>query len=305
MADKKNNTPPVVPRPLKPGDTIGIAAPASPFDMGLFETGCSVIRSMGFKVDVDDVIYRKNRWLAGTDIQRANHLNHLFEDQKVKAIMCARGGYGSMRLLPFLDIDSIRNNPKIFMGFSDISALLVFFYQRCGFVTFHGPVVTMLGKKDLVTMDSVAACLTSGRPVTIRSDEGKVIRFGTAAGPVLCSNLTTLCHLCGTPFMPDLKGHILVVEDCGEKPYRIDRMFSQLKLSGHLDQIAGLGLGSFEHCGDGDDLDGIIKDLFGDNSIPVMGGLPVGHGSTNVTVPVGLFAVLDTDKRHLAYMDSH
>lgn len=303
MAVKKKKSSPVVPPPLKQGDTIGVAAPASPFDTGLFNKGVAAIKSLGFNVRIDDVVYGKNRWFSGTAAQRADHLNRLFKDPGIKAIVCARGGYGSMGVLPLLDIHSITANPKRFFGFSDISALLGFLYQRCGFVTYHGPVATTLGNKDLITRDSFNQCLSSDEPVRLKSGKMRVIKAGKAQGPVLCSNLATLCHLCGTPFMPDLSGHLLILEDVGEKPYRIHRMLSQLMLAGCIQGIEGLCLGYFKQCGSIDDIRYIVEDLFRDVPVPIMEGLPVGHGSTNVTLPVGLMAKMDTDRQHLVYVN--
>ncbi|MDH3882304.1 MAG: LD-carboxypeptidase, partial [Desulfobacteraceae bacterium] len=159
MLSKDNES--VRPPRLKPGDTIGIAAPAGPFDSEKFMKGKTVLESMGFQTFFDEGIFQKHGFLAGTDIQRANQVNRLFADPIVQAIFCARGGYGSMRILPLVNFKIIQKNPKIFFGFSDISALLSVLYDQCGLVTFHGPVVTTLANATEKTLTALQTALTS------------------------------------------------------------------------------------------------------------------------------------------------
>ena len=239
----------VKPKRLNPGDTIGIAAPAGPFDPEKFMAGKRVLESMGFRTVFDEAIFQKSGFLAGTDVQRADQLNRLFADATVQAIACARGGYGSMRILPLLDFGTIQKNPKIFLGFSDISVLLNVLHERCGLVTFHGPVVTTLADTDQGTVAALERALTSEAPLELSPENGVVVRPGLASGPVAGGNLTTLCHLVGTSYAPSFKGKILLLEDLGEAPYRIDRMLTQMKLSECFDGIAGMILGTFKECG--------------------------------------------------------
>lgn len=294
----------LVPDRLLPGDTIGIVAPASPFDRKEFDRGVAVLKAMGFRIIVPDDIYIKKGYLAGPDIHRANLINTFFADRKIKAIICARGGFGSMRVLSLLDFESIKKNPKIFIGFSDISAILSVLYTKCGFVVFHGPMVTSLGDASKKTREALLAAVSSDAMLAIRPKTGITIRHGMASGPIAGGSLTTLCHLVGTPFEPMFKGHILFLEDKGEACYRIDRMLTQMKLAGCFDGLAGLVLGSFKDCGSVSEIIGIVDNLFKEDNIPVLAGFEVGHGKSNITIPIGLNATLDTDTQLLSFHKS-
>ncbi|MFZ0725456.1 MAG: LD-carboxypeptidase [Desulfobacterales bacterium] len=291
----------LLPPRLQPGDTIGVAAPASPFNREQFYRGVALLETAGFKVAVPGNLFRKNGYLAGTDAQRAQLFMELVMDPAVKAVFCARGGFGSMRMLPLLDFARIRENPKIVVGFSDVTALLAAIYSRCGLVTFHGPLVVGLPEIDGPSQAALMAAVTGTAPVVISVPDGEPVCPGSATGPVLAANLTTLCHLIGTPFMPPLQGHLLLLEDRGEVPYRVDRMLSHLRLAGCLEQIAGLAFGSFEACGRPDELARIIAEHVAGRRFPVLTGLDVGHGARNLTIPVGLEATLDADRRRLTY----
>ncbi|OQY06940.1 MAG: hypothetical protein B6I22_04195 [Desulfobacteraceae bacterium 4572_123] len=231
---------PLIPPRLRMGDTIGIVAPASHFDLKKFNRGMAVLESMGFNTLVTEMLFNKKGYFAGSDLERAEMVNRYFADPAIKAIICARGGYGSIRILSSLDYKAIQKNPKIFVGFSDVSALLSTLYLRCRLVTFHGPTVTTLGNSDDRTKDSLLSMITSGDKPKIVIKNGITIKSGSASGPVLGGNLNTLCHLLGTPFQPDFKGCILFLEDKGEVPYRFDRMLSQMKLAGCFNGLAGL-----------------------------------------------------------------
>jgi len=293
--------PPVKPPRLRPGDTIGIVAPAGPFEKERFMRGVAVLESMGFDVSFDDDIFVKQGYLAGSDDHRAGRINRLFEDQSIKAVVCARGGFGAMRILDLIDYDAVQNNPKIFVGFSDISALLSVLNKRCGLVAFHGPMVNSLADSDGRTKETLRAALASDTKLELTPEKGLVIKPGLASGPVGGGNLTTLCHLVGTPYAPKFKGQILLLEDKGEAAYRIDRMLSQMKLAGCFDGLAGLMLGSFDDCGDISEVHRITEEIFKDADIPILAGFDIGHGQTNLTVPLGLEATLDTDQKRLMY----
>lgn len=302
MAAKKNIQ--LLPGRLLPGDTIGIVAPAGPFDRKEFGRGVEALKAMGFLIVVPDDIYIKNGYLAGPDIHRANLINTFFADRKIKAIICARGGFGSMRILSLLDFELIKKNPKIFIGFSDISAILSVLYTKCGFVVFHGPMVTSLGDASRKTMEALLAAVSSDAMLAIRPKTGITIRHGLASGPVAGGNLTTLCHLVGTSFEPGLKGHLLLLEDKGEPCYRIDRMLTHMKLAGCFDDLAGLVLGSFKNCGPISEIVEIVDNLFKDDNIPILAGFEVGHGKNNITIPIGLNATVDADRQLLAFHES-
>ena len=295
------NKKPIRPPRLKPGDTIGIVAPAGPFEPKIFLKGLSTLESLGFQTLVSDEIFEKTGYLAGNDAHRAQLVNRLFKDPAINAIVCARGGFGSLRILPLVDFDVIRKNPKIFIGFSDITALLTAITMRSGLVSFHGPVVTTLARASEITCNTLSAAISSDMPLEVQPASGVVIRAGRAQGPVIGGNLTTLCHLLGTPFEPRFKHRILLLEDRGEAHYRIDRMLFQMKLAGCFEGIAGLVLGSFEGCGSLDGVFQVFEEHFRDISAPILAGFDVGHGEQNLTIPFGIDAILDTDDQILAF----
>jgi len=290
-----------VPARLKAGGKIGIVAPAGPFDRELFLRGAHIFEEMGFEVYVPEGLLDARGYLAGTDKHRAGIVNQLFADKSVEAIVCARGGYGSLRILPLLDYDTIAQNPKIFIGFSDITALLAVLFDRCGLVTFHGPVVTSLADANQITKHSLIQSVSSDHRLKVEVPKGVTVKPGSGAGILCGGNLTTLCHLVGTPFAPSFANKILFLEDRAEAPYRIDRMLMQMKLAECFQGLAGIVLGSFQNCGPIADIINIIKEIFADCQIPIMAGLDAGHGNHNLTLPMGIEATLDADRHLLAY----
>ena len=294
---------PRLPPRLRPGDTIGIAAPASHFKQEAFELGLQKLQSMGFKTHIPEGLFKKSDYLAGGDEHRADLLNRLFGDRKIKGIICARGGYGSLRILNYLDFKGIRQNPKAFIGFSDITAILTVLVTHCRMIAYHGPTLVGLGQSPLPTQRVLQDVLQAETGLTIKSHAGVTLREGFAEAPILGGNLTTLCHLTGTPFMPQLKGYILLLEDNGEALYRIDRMLHQMKLAGCLDGIAGMILGRFENCGAIEDIYKVVLEVFEADDIPILAGFEVGHGhaETNLTLPLGMPATLDTSYRQVSF----
>ncbi len=286
---------------LKSGDILGIAAPAGPFEVDLFKQGANVLRDMGFGLKIPEGVFLRNGFLAGTDPERAAILNSLFADPDVRGIICARGGYGSTRLEPFLDWKVIQANPKVFVGFSDITVLHHLISSRCGLPTFHGPMVTTLAKAPKITRQAFRETLTSPASITIAAGAGRVIRPGDGAGPVAGGNLAMVCHLLGTPLQPDFTGRLVFLEEVNEAPYRIDRMLRQMQLAGCFDEVAGVLLGDFVDCGESRAIDEILDALFADCDFPVLAGLPAGHGRANFTLPMGIEAVLTTDPPVLRY----
>lgn len=291
----------IKPPPLSRGDMLGIAAPAGSFDADAFKKGVAVLESMGFRVQIPPGVYEKNGYLAGDDRSRADRLNRLFGDADVKGIVCARGGFGSIRILSLLDYDLIENNPKAFAGFSDISALLWALYSKTGLATFHSPNVTTLGGAPEKTIDAMFSAVSSkfGRGMAL--ENGVEVRPGAARGPLAGGNLTTLCHLAGTPFSPDFGGHILFLEDIGEPRYKIDRALSQMTLAGCFDHISGLALGSFEGCGPAQDIYKLVDEQFGGHDIPIIAGFEAGHGKENITLAFGVEASLDAGEKRLFF----
>jgi muramoyltetrapeptide carboxypeptidase len=289
------------PRRLRSGGVIGIAAPASPFDRESFDRGVQALHDMGFETVIPDGLSAAEGYLAGPDGHRAAVLQRLFEDARIDAIICARGGYGSLRILPLLDYDRIAAHPKIFIGFSDVSALLSTLARRCGFVGFHGPVVTTLADASESTRGALLTAVASDAPLVLSPPSAVTVRPGRAAGVVCGGNLTTLCHLLGTPYQPSFRDRILFLEDRGEAAYRIDRMLTQLKLAGCLEGIRGLILGSFTGCGSDQEIFEIVGGRLSDASVPILAGMPAGHTEPNLTLPLGIQAVLDADRHTLSF----
>jgi muramoyltetrapeptide carboxypeptidase len=294
----------IKPARLSPGDLIGIAAPAGPFDVGKFEKGVAVIKEMGFEVLVPENLQQPDRYLAGSDTHRASLLSDLFNTAEVKGIICARGGYGSLRILDLIDYDLLRHHPKIFLGFSDISALIAAITTRSRLVAFHGPNITTLGQASPITKASFYGAATSDQPLDVRPGNPRVISPGKASGMVSGGNLATLCHLLGTPYSPTYREHLFVVEDTSEAPYKIDRMLFQMKMAGCFQGISGVVLGSFDDCGEYEAICDIVRALFEDMQIPILGGFDIGHADENMTIPMGIQATLDTDQGELIYQEA-
>ena len=286
---------------IGPGDRIGIVAPAGPFDRDTFDRGVAVLKDLGFEVMVPPELLDVRRYLAGSDQHRARIVNQLFADKRIDAIICARGGYGSIRLLPLLDYRTIADNPKVFIGFSDITVLLNVLMDRCGLATFHGPVVTSLADAPAETRRYLTRAVSSDIELEYNSAGGISIHPGIGSGRVCGGNLTTLCHLVGTPYAPSFADKILFLEDRAEAPYRIDRMLMHMKLAGCFERLAGVVLGSFENCGPIDEIYQIVAETFQSEMLPILAGLNIGHGKQNFTLPFGIEATLDSDSHSLIY----
>lgn len=290
------------PPPLKPGDTIGIAAPASPFKPEALQQGIAWLEGAGFQVQIPPDIYGQEGYLAGSDHQRVAVLHRLFADENIQGIICARGGYGSLRLLEHLDLELIRRHPKFFMGFSDISVLLWVFYQQARMVTWHGPMGTSLAGSHPNDQQHLRDVLTPQRRRMLTFPESIGLGAGTVSAPVAGGNLTSLCHLVGTCWQPSFAGHILLLEDCNEAPYRLDRMLAQMHLAGCLRGVAGLLLGSFDGCGPPETIQAIFNHYF--KGIPGLANLPIGHAGRNLALPFGVLATLNTRLRVLILHES-
>jgi len=290
-----------IPARLSPGDTIGIVAPAGPFDQDTFVRGTEQLEALGFRVYTPPGLLDARGYLAGSDRHRGRFINQLFADNRIDAIICARGGYGSIRVLPLLDYQAIADNPKVFIGFSDITVLLAVLAERSGLATFHGPVVTSLAAAAAETGQSLMQAVASDVNLDIHITGGVTISPGSASGIVCGGNLTTLCHLVGTPFAPNFAGKILFLEDCTEAPYRIDRMLAHMKLAGCLKNLAGMVLGYFKDCGPPKVIYNIFAETFRNEPFPIFAGLDVGHGQPNRTLPFGIEATVDADGHCLSY----
>lgn len=272
-------------RPLQPGDTVAVVAPSGPFPADRYQRGLEVLRSRGYEVR-EILPSRSRRYLAGTDEERASALNEAFAAPEVRAIFAARGGYGAMRILPSIDWEAAAASGKVLVGFSDVTALHLAL-QRHGARSVHGPVVTRLGEEPPHAIERLFQLLEGGIPAPI---PGETLVEGDGAGPLLGGCLSVLSRLVGTPYLPPLKGAILLLEDVGERPYRLDRMWTHLKLAGLLDDIAGVVLGDLTACdeptgdhGGREVMDELIRSL----GKPAIAGLPIGHGPVHLSVPLG------------------
>jgi muramoyltetrapeptide carboxypeptidase len=311
------------PRRLAAGQTIGIAAPASPTNEpeGV-RFAIDTVESLGFRVKPAPHLFDRNGYLAGDDADRAADLNELFTDEDVDAIFCVRGGYGSSRLLPMLDYDAIRLNPKVLLGYSDITALLLGIHRKTGLVTFHGPIAAQayspytLAEFKKVLFDPQPP-LILGAPPPFERSEGRVEKAnritslapGKVQGRLLGGNLSLVAHLVGTPYLPDLSGAILFLEDVGEATYDIDRMLTQLWLAGHLHKVAGLVFGKFtEPRSSGWVQNRLQEDVLAERvralGIPAVMGLMIGHVEDQATLPLGCLAELDAGGGSLQLLEA-
>ncbi len=288
---------------LVPGDMIGIIAPSSPFDKQKFHTGLSVLEEMGFTVFFPETIFEQKRYLAGSDAHRADLLNSMFADSDIKGIICARGGYGALRILSLMDFDTIAANSKILIGCSDATVLLNTFYSKCGLVSLHGPMIEFLARASDRTKQSLHEILFTDQPLTVSCANRAVVHSGLASGVMAGGNLTTLCHLVGTPFEPDFSGQILLLEDIGESPYRIDRMLIHMKLAGCFEHVNGFVLGSFKGCGEPDLVYQVFDDIFSNDAFPILAGFDIGHDEPNLTIPFGINVSFDTDVGNLSFSE--
>ncbi|MHB2020418.1 MAG: S66 peptidase family protein [Candidatus Xenobia bacterium] len=297
------------PRPLPPGGTVAVVAPCSPFQPYNLEAGVAWLERHGYQVRHREDLHANWRYLAGSDERRAEELQQALEDATVDAVICARGGYGAGRLIPYLDPGRL-TWPRLFAGFSDVTALHLFLQQRCGWVTLHGPMVgtTWAGEGfDEPTEQSFLAALTS--PGALPPLKGTCsVQGGRARGRVTGGNLALMAASVGTPWQADCAGAIVLLEDTHEAPYRLDRMLTQLIQSGVLRDAAGVVLGDFDDCDPPEDADftllEVLEEVLRPLGIPVAAGFTVGHRATNLTVPLGVAAELDADAATLTFLEA-
>ena len=307
-------TTPAIPRvrppALQPGDMVGIIAPASNIKPQLLEAGCAGLRALGYKPFYLESIFEKDLYFAGSAERRACELEEMFAHSEVRAILCARGGYGANYLLETLNLDTIKAHPKIFVGYSDITSLLTYISDSTGLVTFHGPMVTKdFSRSDGVDLSSWQLALSGARDwvLSLAPQSGvKPLVDGAGQGILYGGCLSLLVASLGTPYEIQTAGTILFVEDTAEKPYQIDRMLMQLKLAGKLDSVRGIIFGEmldcFQHPDQGYTLEDVILRVVGDLGIPVVYGLRSGHVShENVTLPIGVRAELQVSGAHMSF----
>jgi muramoyltetrapeptide carboxypeptidase len=310
------------PRVLKAGNTAGIIAPSTAvFDPDLLAAAERTMRHFGLKLKWGKFIRQRSEYQASVR-ERVEDLHSMFRDPEVDAVFAIRGGYGSEHLLDSIDYDLIRSNPKVFVGYSDITALHLAIQRKAGLVTFHGP-VALSGFNDF-TQGYFKKALFETKPIgrvgnPVESNDLhprhtlRTVRTGTARGRLIGGNLTLISTTMGTPYEIDTQGRILFIEDVGEEPYRIDRMLTQLRLAGKLDAAAGIVWGECEDCRPNDykastasifTMGEIVDNILGNLKIPVLGGLTFGHTSDQVTLPEGALATLDASKQELIIEES-
>ena len=302
----------VKPKRLKPGDTIGIISPASsPDDLIKINNGVQYLEKLGYRVEVGKNVGSQEGYLAGSDSQRLSDLHDMFKNKDVKAIFSIRGGYGSGRLLDKIDYKLIRSNPKIFVGYSDINALQLAFFEKTGLITFAGPMVAVDFHDEVspFTEEIFWRTITSNKKIgKLQNPKGEkifVLTKGRAEGRILGGNLSIISSIMGTQYLPKFNGAVLLLEDINEAPYRIDRMFNQLKLAGVFKQIKGIILGRFVDCYESDPekrtftLNDVVMDYFQNLKLPVIYNIKHGHIKDNITIPYGIRCVVNASRGYV------
>ncbi len=292
----------ILPPPLRRGDPVRVVAPSSPFDPAALAKGLEVLSGrLGLLPRMRTDLTARRAYLAGDDARRVEEWREAVADPEARAIFCARGGYGAMRILSAVDPAPLLARPKALVGFSDVTALHASL-NRAGLATVHGPVLTQLGRAPEDAVRHLEALLRQDAPRAGAWDvpepgaglvAARTIRPGRASGPLLGGTLTLLAHLAGTPYAPSLEGAILFLEDVGEKPYRIDRCLTQLRLAGALDGLAGIAVGLLTQCDDGGVLAAdVVREAALALGVPAVEGLPAGHDDANFALPLGARATL-------------
>lgn len=292
------------PKPLKKGDTIGLIGASSPTPSERIKPAIEAMEKLGLKVIAGESCYASHGYLSGKDELRARDINRMFKNPSIAGVFCIRGGYGSARLLELLDFNIIKSNPKLFVGYSDVTALHIAFNQTCELITFHGPMPsTELYKGvDSYTMDHYLNSIFSDKPLGLiqapKGVETKTLVGGSSEGILTGGNLSLVAASIGTKYEIDTKGKILFLEEVDEEPYRIDRMLIQLKQSGKLDSAVGIILGSWTNCIAEEPeksltLKEIFEELIAPLNKPTIYDFPCGHSLPSVTLPLGAKVRID------------
>ena len=305
---------------LKPGDTIALINPsAAIYEREPYGVATESLQALGFKVREAPNLRARYGHLAGTDRQRADDVNAMFADRGVHGLLAMTGGSGGNRMLPLVDYELIRRNPKFLGGFSDLTALINAVHAKTGLVTFHAPLG--VSEWNAFSVDQFKRTVMNAEAMLLRnpkadddalvSKAGRIvtIRPGTARGPLLGGNLAVLTSMAGSPYWPNFKGAILVLEDINEFIYRVDRMLSTLKIAGVLDQLAGVVLGAFTNCEPGEGfgtltLDEVFDDYFKPLDIPLYRGAQFGHIKRKFTLPIGLPVEMDAGAGTIKFLSA-
>ena len=287
-----------------PGDCVAVIAPASGFDRAAFDAGLALVDAR-YESVYGPGIFERQRYLAGSDGRRLDELNAALADPQVRALFCARGGYGATRLLSRLRDADPGAAAKLLIGFSDITALHLWM-QAHGRMSIHGPVLTQLGRLPQATCERLFGLLESSSPPAALRGAATYVG-GVAEGPLLGGNLSVFSRVLGTPFMPPIDGAVLLLEDQGERPYRLDRMWTHLQLAGVFARIRGIVLGTFTGCEEPDAPYGsadVLRELAEATGLPCAAGFPIGHGDVNEPVPLGAAVRLDADSATLTFLQA-
>ncbi len=300
----------ILPPRLRPGDVVAVPVPAGPVQPGRLEAGLARLRAR-YRVRFDEAALVATGYLAGDDDRRAAELDRYLRDPDVRAIVCARGGYGAMRILHRLDPGALRADPKILVGFSDATALLGW-ARAAGVRAIHGPMAAQLGELGSTDVDWLFRMMESPEPAgelaATLSDAGAAGR-GAVEGPLLGGNLSLLAHLVATPTEIDLDGAVLFVEDIGERPYAIDRYFTRIGMAGRLHGVAAALLGDFTGCEEPrlpppqPSAVDVASERLAHHGIPALAGLPIGHGARNLALPLGALARIDFATRRVTLLE--
>jgi muramoyltetrapeptide carboxypeptidase len=292
---------------LRPGDVVRVVAPAGPVPKEGFEAGAEVL-GRRYRLRYDDGLFARDGFLAGSDERRLTELRAALADPDARAVVLARGGYGLLRILPFLDPASLRARPVPIVGFSDGTALLAH-AARAGVAAVHGPVVTQLANLPASDHEALFRLLEDPAPGSLLTDLDEIVP-GRARGPLLGGNLEVFSRLVGTPFMPELGGAILFIEDLGERPYRVDRLVTHLDLAGVFSAISGVVVGDFSSCLEPEPtrtssptVHEVLAERLGRLALPVARGGLFGHGTRNLALPYGAIVELDTMKQTLIALE--
>ncbi|WP_224249778.1 S66 peptidase family protein [Hyalangium gracile] len=286
---------------LRPRDPVHIVAPAGPFDRPGFEAGLALI-AQRYSPQYGPDLYEAWRYLAGDDRRRREELSRALLDSRARAVFCARGGYGSMRLLP--DLPLADTAPTSLVGFSDITAVHLAL-QALGRVSIHGPVLTQLGKQPPDVQERLFRLLESPEPPPPLSGSATYVP-GVVEGPLMGGNLSLVTRLLGTPYLPSLEGAVLLLEDIGERPYRLDRMWTHLRLAGVFHRVRGIVLGDFTDCEEKNPTYSsadVLRSLAEETGLPCAAGFLIGHGTLNYPVPLGTAVRLDAGEARLTFLE--
>jgi muramoyltetrapeptide carboxypeptidase len=303
------------PAALKKGDTIGLIATSSHIgNIEKVKKSENALNELGFNVVVGENCYLQYGYLAGPDEIRANDVNRMFKDKSIDGVFCIRGGYGTSRILDRLDYEMIKHNPKVFIGYSDITAIHMALNQICKLVTFHGPMVStdMIPEFNSFSRESFLRTVTLNEPLGLMSnpnnEEIKSLVGGCASGAIVGGNLSLVAATMGTQYEIDTKDKLLFLEDIDEEPYRVDRMLSQLRLAGKLDDCRGVILGDFNNCTPKNynpslSLMEVFEDIIVPAGKPVIYNFKSGHCSPMITIPFGVKAALNADECSLTFVE--